>query len=66
VVYEMGRACSTDVEKGNAYRLLVRKPEGRRRLGRPRRRWVDTIKMHFAEVGWGSVYWIDVAEDRDK
>jgi hypothetical protein len=40
-------------EKRNTYRLLVRKPEGKRPLGRPRRRWVDNIRMHFGEVGWG-------------
>jgi hypothetical protein len=41
----MGRACSTNWEKRNAYRILVRKPEGRRPLGRPRLRGVDSIKM---------------------
>jgi hypothetical protein len=41
----MGRACSTNGEKINAYRKLVGKPEGKRPLGRPRRRWVDNIKM---------------------
>jgi hypothetical protein len=43
------------VEKRNAYRLLVGKPEGRRPLGRPRRRWVDDIRMDLVEVGWGNV-----------
>jgi hypothetical protein len=42
-------------EKMNAYRLLVGKPEGKRPLGRPRRRWVDNIRMDLAEVGWGDV-----------
>jgi hypothetical protein len=42
-------------EKRNAYRLLVRKPEGKGPLGRPRRRWVDNIRMDFGEVGWGDV-----------
>jgi hypothetical protein len=42
-------------EKKNAYRLLVGKPEGKRPLGRPRRRWVDNIKMDVLEIGWGSV-----------
>jgi hypothetical protein len=41
--------------KRNAYRLLVGKPEGRRPLGRPRRRWVDNIRMDLGEVGWGDV-----------
>jgi hypothetical protein len=48
-------------EERNAYRLLVRKPEGRRPLGRPRSRWVDNIRMDLREVGWGDVDWIDLA-----
>jgi hypothetical protein len=44
---EMGRACSTNGEKRNAYRILVGNPEGR-----PRRRWVDNIKMDLSEIGW--------------
>jgi hypothetical protein len=44
---------------------LVRKPEGKRPLVRPRRRWEDNIKMALQEVGWGMV-WIDVAQDRDR
>jgi hypothetical protein len=54
----MGRPCSTNGEKRNAYRLLVGKPEGERPLGRPRRRWVDNIRMDLGEVGWGDVDWI--------
>jgi hypothetical protein len=54
------------VEKRNVYRLLVGKPEGKRPLGRPRRRWVDNIKMDVLEIGWGSVDWIDLAQDRNK
>jgi hypothetical protein len=42
-------------EKRNAYRLLVGKPEGKRPLGRPRRRWVDNIMMYLGEVGWSDV-----------
>jgi hypothetical protein len=53
-------------EKRNAYRLLVRKPEGNRSLGRPRCRWVDNIKMDLVEVGWGDVDWIGLAQDRDR
>jgi hypothetical protein len=53
-------------EKINAYRLLVGKPEGKRSLGIPRRRWVDNIKMDVLEIGWGGVDWIDLAQDRDK
>jgi hypothetical protein len=53
-------------EKRNAYRILVGKPEGRRPLGRPRRRWVDNIKMDLREIGWDGVDWVDLAEDRDQ
>jgi hypothetical protein len=53
----MGRACSTNGEKRNAYRILVGKPEGRRPLGRLRRRWEDNIKMEFR---------LNLAQDRDK
>jgi hypothetical protein len=49
---EMGRACSMNGEKRNAYRILVRKLEGRRPLGRPRHRRVDNIKMDLREIGW--------------
>jgi hypothetical protein len=49
----MGRACSTNVEMRNAYRILVGKPEGKRPLGRPRRRSVDNIKMDLRNrMGW--------------
>jgi hypothetical protein len=51
-------------EKRNVYRLLVRKPEGKRPLGRPRRRGIDNIKMDFLEVGFGGVDWIGLAQDR--
>jgi hypothetical protein len=53
-------------EKRNAYRLLVRMPEGKRPLGRPRDRWVDTIRMDLVEVGWGDVDWIGLDQDRDR
>jgi hypothetical protein len=53
-------------EKRNAYRLLVGKPEGKRPLGRPRRRWVDNIRMDFGEVGWGDVDLIGLAKDRNR
>jgi hypothetical protein len=49
----------------NQYRLLVGKPEGKIPLGRPRRRWVDNIKMNTEEMGWGDVDWIGLARDRD-
>jgi hypothetical protein len=50
----------------NAYRILVRKPEGRRPLGRPRRRWVDNIKMDLREIGWAGMNWLDLVQDRDQ
>jgi hypothetical protein len=52
-------------EKRNAYRMLVVKPEGKRPLGRPRRRWLDNIKIDLREIGWGGLDWIDLAQDRD-
>jgi hypothetical protein len=48
-------------DKMNAYRSLVGKPEARRPLGRPRRRWLDHIRMDLVEVGWGDVDWIGLA-----
>jgi hypothetical protein len=53
-------------EKRNAYRLLVGKSEARRALGRPRRRWLDNIRMDLVEVGWSDVDWIGLAQDRDR
>jgi hypothetical protein len=58
----MGGACSTNWEK----RKLMGKPEGKRPLGRPRRRWVDNIGMDLVEVGWGDVDWIGLAQDRNR
>jgi hypothetical protein len=51
-------------EKRNVYRLLVGKPEGKRPLGRPRRRWMDNIKMDLFERGLNVVDWIGLAQDR--
>jgi hypothetical protein len=53
-------------EGRGAYRILVRRPEGRRPLERPRRRWEDNIKMDLQEVGWRGMDWIVMAEDRDR
>jgi hypothetical protein len=61
----MGGSCSTYGEKSNAYRLLVGKPDGKRPLGRPRRRWTNNIKIDFADTRWGGVDWIVLAQDRD-
>jgi hypothetical protein len=58
---EMDRACSTNGEKRNAYKILVRKPEGKRPLSKPKRKWVDTIKMDLIEIGWGGIDSIDLA-----
>jgi hypothetical protein len=49
----MGEVYSTNGGNRNAYRILVGKPVGKRPLGRPRRRWVENIKMNFKEIGWG-------------
>jgi hypothetical protein len=46
--------------------MLVGKQEGKRPLGRPRRRWVDNVKMDVREIGWGGKDWIDLAQDRDQ
>jgi hypothetical protein len=54
------------MEKRNAYTLLVGKSEGKRPLERPRRRWVDYIRMVLGGVGWGDVDWIGLAKDRNK
>jgi hypothetical protein len=53
-------------EKRNIYRILVGKREGKKPLGRPRRRWVDNNKMVLREIGWGGMDWIDLAWDGDQ
>jgi hypothetical protein len=53
-------------EGRNMYRVLVGKPEGKRPLGRPRRRWEDGMRMVLRENGWGGVEWIQLAQDRDR
>jgi hypothetical protein len=53
-------------EKRNVYRFLVGNPEGKRPLRRPRRRWVNNIRMNLGEVGWGDVDWIGLAKDRNR
>jgi hypothetical protein len=62
----MGGPCSTNGERRNTYRLLVEKPERKRPLRRPRRRWVDNIKRDLGEVGWGDVDWMGLAQDRNR
>jgi len=53
-------------ERSGIYRVLVGKPEGKRPLGRPRRRWEDNIKMDLQEVGCGGMDWIETTQDRDR
>jgi hypothetical protein len=62
----MGRACSAYGEDRGVYRVLVRKPEEKRPLGRPRRRCEDNIKMDFQEIGGGRGDWMELAQDRDR
>jgi hypothetical protein len=52
-------------EERSVYKVLMGKPEGRRPLGKPRRIWEDGIRMDLREIGWGSVEWIQLAQDRD-
>ena len=59
---EMGRACITYGKRTDVYRSLVGKPEGKRPLGRPRRRWDDNIKMDLQEVRCGGMDWIELAQ----
>jgi hypothetical protein len=60
---EMGGSCSTYGEGRVVYRFLVRKPEGKRPLGRLRRRWEDNVRMDLQEVGCGCDDWIGLAQD---
>jgi hypothetical protein len=67
MMIKMGGACSTNVEKRNAFRLLAGKPEGKIPIGRrPRCRWVDNVEIGLGEIGWVGVNWIGLAQDRDK
>jgi hypothetical protein len=62
----MGRECSTHGKKRNACRISMGKAEGKRPLGRPKRRWVDNIKMDLREIGWDGMDSTDLAQDRDQ
>jgi hypothetical protein len=53
-------------EMRNAYTILVGKPEGKRQLGRPRRRWEYNIRMDLREIGWEAVGWVHLAQDREQ
>jgi hypothetical protein len=54
----MGRACSMNGEKRTAYRVLAEKPERKRPLGRPKRRWVDNIIMDLRGIKWNGLIWL--------
>jgi hypothetical protein len=62
----MGRALARMGETRNIYSILVGKPKGKRPLGRPRRRWVDNIKMDLRETRWVGMDCIDLAQDRNQ
>ena len=62
----MGGACGAYGEDSGVHRVLVGKPEGKRPLGRPRRRWEDNIKMDLQEVGGGGGDWMELAQDRGR
>jgi hypothetical protein len=62
----MGGACSAEGDRRGVYKVLVGKPEEKRPLERPRRRWDDSIKMDLQEVGCGGMDWIGLAQDRDR
>jgi hypothetical protein len=62
----MGEHVARIGEVRGAYSILVGRPEGRRPLGRPRRRWVENIKVDLREIVFGDVDWINLAQDRDR
>jgi hypothetical protein len=53
-------------ERRGVYRILLERPEGRRPIGKPRRKWEDDIKMDLQDVRWGSMNWFDLARDMDR
>jgi hypothetical protein len=62
----MNRACSTHCSEGNAYRIFVGNPAGKRTLGRLRRRWEDNIKIYLGVTEWDDMNWIHLAQDRNE
>jgi hypothetical protein len=58
--------CGRIGEEGECYRSLVGKPDEKRPLGGPRSRWVDNIRMDLVEIEWDGVYWVGLAQDRDR
>jgi hypothetical protein len=63
---QMNRACSMYRERRGVYRVLVGKPEGRRPVGRPKRRWEDSIKMDLQEMECEGMDWFELLQDRDR
>jgi hypothetical protein len=63
---EVGGTCSSNGVEEDSVIILVRKPEGKRSLGRPKHTWVDNIKLDLWETGWSGVDWIGLSQDRDK
>jgi hypothetical protein len=63
---EMSRLCSTHGTKRNSYNILVKRPEGKRPVGRLRRGWVNNIKLDHRGMGWDGMDWIDLAQNRDE
>jgi hypothetical protein len=62
----LGRTCGTHGEGRGVYKVLVKRPEGKRPLGRPRRRWEDNIKMDLREMEIDGANWIELAQDKDQ
>ena len=62
----MDWVCSTYAARRDVYRVLVGKPEGKRPLGRPRRRWEGNIKMALQDVGCEAMDWIDVSQNKER
>ena len=62
----MGGACNMLGGEKRLYSVLMEKPEGKRPIGRPRRRWEDNIEMGLQEMGCGGMDWIELAQDRDR
>jgi hypothetical protein len=62
----LGEICSTNGEEKNRYRLLIRKPERNRPLGRQRHGCVDDVKMGVGEIAWGDLDWFGLPQDREK
>jgi hypothetical protein len=62
----MGMACSTKEGEEEAYRIFMGKTKGKRPLGRPRRTWMDNIRVNLREIAWDVMDWIDLAQERDQ